>query len=60
MGNSQWHKNYFSYYDEKRFIAENIELHEKYQNKLAEYRETRKEIKKGKSGYIKITMPKEE
>lgn len=48
------------YYDEKRFIAENIELHEKYQNRLAEYRETRKEIKKGKSGYIKITMPKEE
>ena len=47
------------YYDEDRFIAENTELHEKYHNKLAEYKETRKEIKKGKAGYIKITLPKE-
>lgn len=47
------------YYDEDRFIAENTKLHEKYHNKLAEYKETRKEIKKGKTGYIKITLPKE-
>ena len=47
------------YYDEEKFIVENIELHEAYHNKLAEYKETRKEIKKGKSGYVKITLPKE-
>jgi len=48
------------YYDEKKFIDENAELHEAYHNKLAEYKETRKEIKKGKSGYVKITLPKED
>ena len=47
------------YYDEEKFIAENTELHEAYHNKLAEYKETKKEIKKGKSGYVKITLPKE-
>lgn len=47
-------------YDEKKFIEENIELHEAYHNKLAEYKIIKKEIKKGKSGYVKITLPKEE
>ena len=48
------------YYDEDKFIAENTELHQQYHNKLAEYKETRKVIKKGKKGYVKITLPKEE
>ena len=47
-------------YDEKKFIEENTELHEAYHNKLAEYKVVKKEIKKGKSGYVKITLPKEE
>lgn len=47
------------YYNEEKFIAENTELHETYHNKLAEYKEIRKEIKKGRSGYVKITLPKE-
>lgn len=46
------------YYDEDKFIAENTELHQQYHNKLAEYKETRKVIKKGKKGYVKITLPK--
>lgn len=45
-------------YDEERFIHENPELHEKYYNKLAEYKITRKEIKKGRGAYVKITLPK--
>ena len=45
-------------YDEDRFIQENLKLHEQYHNKLAEYKEVRKEIKKGKSAYVKITLPK--
>lgn len=48
------------YYDEEKFIAENTELHEKYHNKLAEYKEIKKVLKKGKKGYLKITLPKEE
>ena len=47
------------YYDEDKFISENTELHETYINKLAEYKNTRVVIKKGKSGYVKITLPKE-
>ena len=47
------------YYDEDKFIAENTELHQAYHNKLAEYKETRKEIKKGKKGYVLVTFPKE-
>ena len=46
------------YYDEDKFIAENTELHEQYHNKLAEYKGTRTVIKKGKKGYVKITLPK--
>lgn len=44
------------YYDEEKFIAENTELHEAYHNKLAEYKETRKVVKKGRKGYIKMTF----
>lgn len=44
------------YYDEDKFIEENSELHEKYHNKLAEYKKTKTEIKKGKAGYILITL----
>lgn len=47
------------YYDEEKFIAEHTELHESYHNTLAMYKETKIEIKKGKSGYVKITLPKE-
>ena len=47
-----------TYYDEDKFIQENSDLHEKYHNKLAEYKITRKEIKKGRSAYLKITLPK--
>lgn len=46
-------------YDEERFIKENPELHEQYNLKLAEYKITKKEIKKGKKGYVRITFPKE-
>jgi len=45
-------------YDEDKFIKENIELHEAYHNKLAEYKTIEKKIKKGKKGFIKITLPK--
>ena len=47
------------YYDEERFIAENVDLHEAYHNKLAQYKEKKNKKKKGKSGYVKITLPKE-
>jgi len=47
------------YYDEDAFIRENAELHQTYHNKLAEYKETRKVLKKGKKGYILITLKKE-
>lgn len=45
-------------YDEDKFISENLELHEQYHNKLAEYRNVRKEIKKGRNSYLKITLSK--
>lgn len=47
------------YYDEDKFIKENVELHQAYHNKLAEYKETRKVLKKGRKGYLKITFKKE-
>lgn len=47
------------YYDDDKFMQENIDLFQAYHNKLAEYRETRKILKKGKKGYIKITLGKE-
>lgn len=48
-----------SAYDEDKFIKENIELHQTYHNKLAEYKYIKKEIKKGRSGYVLITPPKD-
>lgn len=47
------------YYDEDRFIKENVELHQAYHNKLAEYKETRKVLKKGRKGYLKLTFVKQ-
>ncbi len=47
------------YFDEDKFIAENTELHQQYHNKLAEYKKIRKVVKKGKKGFVKITLPKE-
>ena len=44
------------YFNEDKFIQENAELHEQYHNKLAEYKEVRKVIKKGRKGYIKMTF----
>jgi len=49
-----------TYFDEDKFIAENLELHETYTNKLAEYKEVRTVIKKGKKGSIRITLSEEE
>ncbi len=46
------------YYDEDKFIEENPELHEKYHNKLAEYKEVKKVIKKGRKDSLRITIPK--
>ena len=48
------------YYDEDKFIQEHTELHERYHNTLAMYKETKIEVKKGRKGYVKITPPKEE
>lgn len=47
------------YYNEDQFIADNFELHQAYHNKLAEYKDTKIEIKKGRTGYVKITLPKD-
>lgn len=45
--------------NEKLFRQENIELVEQYELKQAEYIEDKEVTKKGKSGYVKITIPKE-
>lgn len=47
------------YYDEDKFIRENPKLHEEYHNKLAEYKDTRNVIKKGRKGYLRITLQEE-
>lgn len=47
------------YYNEEKFKEENSSLYEDYHNKLEEYKETKKITKKGKKGYVKITLPKE-
>lgn len=47
------------YYNEEKFKKENSSLYEDYHNKLEEYKETKKITKKGKKGYVKITLPKE-
>lgn len=46
------------YVNEDLFIRENPKLHEKYHTKMAEYLETRTITKKGKSGYVRVTIPK--
>ncbi len=46
------------YYDEDKFIEENPELHEKYHNTLAMYKEVKKVIKKGRKDSLRITIPK--
>lgn len=46
--------------NESLFRSENAELVEKYELKMAEYMEEKEIVKKGKAGYIKITLPKEE
>lgn len=46
--------------NEELFRKENIELVEKYELKQAEYLEEKEFIKKGTTGYVKITLPKEE
>jgi len=48
------------YFNEEKFIVENTELYSQYYNKLAEYKETKKETKKGKKGSLRITLPKSE
>ena len=47
------------YYDDDKFMQENIDLFQEYHNKLAEYKETRKVLKKGRKGFVKITLGKE-
>ncbi len=46
--------------NEVLFRSENLELCERYELKQAEYLEDNEVIKKGKSGYVKITLPKVE
>ena len=46
------------YYNEEKFIEENSELHEEYHNKLAEYKEIRTVLKKGRKDSLRITIPK--
>lgn len=46
--------------NEELFREENIELVEKYELKQAEYLEEKEFIKKGTTGYVKITLPKKE
>lgn len=47
------------YYDETKFIEENTELHNQYITTKDKYKSTRKTLKKGKKGYVRITLPKE-
>lgn len=46
--------------DEDLFKKENFELIKLYELKQAEYLVDKEKIKKGKKGYVKITLPKEE
>lgn len=45
--------------NEELFRNKNLELVEQYELKQAEYLEDKEVIKKGKAGYVKITLPKE-
>lgn len=44
------------YYDENKFMQENLDLFQNYHNKLAEYKEIRKITKKGRRGYVVIKL----
>lgn len=46
--------------NEDLFRSENLELVERYEAKQAEYLEEKEVVKKGKIGYVKITLPKED
>ena len=48
-----------TYYDEVKFMTENAELHNEYVATKEKYRQTRTVLKKGKKGYVRITLPKE-
>lgn len=47
------------FYNEEKFKEENSKLYEEYHKKLEQYKETKTITKKGKKGYVKITLPKE-
>lgn len=47
------------WYNEEKFIAENKTLYETYHSQLEKYKKTKIEIKKGKAGYVLITLPKD-
>lgn len=47
------------YYNEDKFMQENLDLFQAYHNKLAEYKDIRKVLKKGRKGFVKITLGKE-
>lgn len=49
-----------SYIDEEEFIKENSKLHNEYVTIRQKYTKTRIELMKGKKGYVRITIPKEE
>lgn len=46
--------------NEDLFRSENLELVERYELKQAEYLEEKEVVKKGRIGYVKITLPKED
>lgn len=47
-------------FNEDLFRSENLELVERYELKQAEYLEEKEVVKKGKTGYVRITLPKED
>lgn len=42
-------------FDEDLFIKENLDLHQKYHLKLAEYKVEKEQVKKGRKGFVKIS-----
>lgn len=46
-------------YNEAKFALENPEFHKQWMELHEKYKETTTEIKKGRKGYVKITLPKE-
>lgn len=47
-------------YNEAKFAQENPEFHKQWMELHEKYKETVTEIKKGKKGYVRITLPKED